>query len=156
MSRLWKSILCLFFVCCFFCLSLKADDLDLLSRLYLSNKKYAKNIEVHAYLITKDQVVKLFSEENGEVIQKTNKELYGQEVFLLTRVKNNGEYMSFGLLNCKIPNRGDPITIEIMMMPGDGNMKSFHDSVLYLGKGFTSNDKGIPVISCKWKSLYIM
>ncbi|VHO03596.1 hypothetical protein [Candidatus Rhabdochlamydia sp. T3358] len=138
MIRLWKSVLFLFCIC-FFCNVARADGLDLFSHLYLSNKKYAKNIEVHAYLVTKEQVAKLFSEENAEVTQKTNKELYGQEVFLLVRVKNNGEYMSFGLLNCKISNQGVPITIEIGMMPGGGNMKFFHDSVLYIGKGFIPN-----------------
>ncbi len=155
MTRLWKGVLFLFCIC-FFCNAARADGLDLFSHLYLSNKKYAKNIEVHTYLITKDQVAKLFSEENAEVTQKTNKELYGQEVYLLTRVKNNGEYMSFGLLNCRIPNRGVPITIEIMKMPGDGNMKSFHDSALYLGGGCTHNDNGTPSISYEWKSLYTM
>ncbi len=155
MTRLWKGILFLFYIC-FFCNAARADDVDLLSRFYFSNKKYAKNIEVHAYLITKDQVAKLFSEENTEVIQKTNKELYRKEIYLLTRVKNNGESPSCGLLNCKIPNRGVPITIDIEMMPGGGNMKFFHDSVLYIGKGFIPNDNGTPSISYEWKSLYVL
>jgi hypothetical protein len=153
MTNFWKNILCLFSAC-FFCSSAKADDLDFLSRVYLSNKKYAKNIEVQAYLITKDQVARLFSEKDGKVIQKTNKELYEEEVFLLVRVKNNGEYMSFGLLNCTIPNRGVPITFDIERMPG--SMQSFHDSILYIGDGLISNNKETPVITYEWKSLYTM
>lgn len=151
MSRFWKTILCLFCSCCF-CSSAKADDLDPISRAYLSDKKYAKNIEVKAYLVTKDQIAKLFSEENGEVTQKTNKELYNREVFLLVRCKNFGDYRAFGTINCKISNRGSPISIEIMMMPG--YMKSFYDSVLPLYSGSIPNDNNIPVISYEWKSMY--
>jgi len=151
MSRFWKNVLCLFCSCCF-CSSAKTDDLDPASRAYLSDKKYAKNIEVKAYLVTKDQVAKLFSEENGEITQKTNKELYGREIFLLVRCKNFGDYRSFGTINCKIPNCGGAISIEIMMMPG--YMKSYYDSVIPVEKGLISNDNKTPVISCEWKSLY--
>ncbi len=151
MSRFWKNVLCLF-CSCFFCSSSRADDLDPASSAYLSDMKYAKNIEVKAYLVTKDQVAKLFSEENGEVTQKTNKELHGREIFLLVRCKNFGDYRSFGTINCKISNRGGPISIEIMMMPG--YMKSYYDSVLPIYSGIIPNDNKIPIISCEWKSLY--
>jgi hypothetical protein len=136
------------------CSSAKADDLDPVSRDYLLDLKYSKEIEVRAYLITKDQVAKLFSEENEEIVQKTNKELYGNEVYLLVRVKNSGKYMSFGVLNCTIPNRGAPITIDIEMMPG--SMKSFNNSALYIGNGLVPNDKNKPLINYEWKSLYTM
>ena len=151
MSRFWKSVLCLFCSCCF-CSSAKTDDLDPASCAYLSDKKYAKNIEVKAYLVTKDQVAKLFSEENGEITQKTNKELHSREIFLLVRCKNLGDYRSVGTINCKISNRGHPISIEITMMPG--YMKSFYDSVLPIYSGSIPNDNKTPVISCEWKSLY--
>lgn len=148
-----KNILYFFCSCCL-CSSAKADDLDPISRMYLSNKKYAKNIEVKSYLVTKDQIAKLFREENGEVIQRKNRELFNQEVFLLVRVKNKGEYMSFGLLNSKIPNRGVPISIDIEMMPA--NMKDFHDSIIFIGRGLISKDNAFPLIEYKWKSLYTM
>jgi hypothetical protein len=151
MSRFWGNIICLFCIC-FFSFAI-ANDVNLLSCFHFSDKKYAKNIEIYAYLITKDQVVKLFDEENGEVIQKTNKELYGQEVFLLVRCKNLGDSKSFGTLNCTIPSSG-PISITIMMMPR--YMKSFYDSVLYMGNGLVPNDKEIPIISYEWKSVYTM
>ena len=150
MSRFWKSFLCLF-CSCYFC-SAKADDLDLLSRAYLSNKKYAKNIEVKAYLVTKDQVAKVFRENNVEISQKTNKELYGQELFLFVRCKNVGNYRSFGTLNCKRSDRGSLISIEIMMMPG--YMKYFYDSVLPMCSGIIPNDENTPVITYEWTSLY--
>ncbi len=151
MSQFWKNVLCLF-CSCYFCSSAKADDLDPVSSAYLSNKKYAKNIEVKAYLVTKDQVAKLFSKENEEITQKTNKELHGREVFLLIRCKNVGDYRAFGTINCKLSNQGDPISIEIAMMPG--YMKSFYDSVLPMYSGSVPNDNKVPVINCEWKSLY--
>ena len=151
MSRFLKNILCLF--CgCYLCSSAKADDLDLLSRMYLSNKKYAKHIEIKAYIVTKDQIVKVFSEDNGEVNQKMNKELYGQEVYLLVRCKNKGDYRSFGTLNCKLSASGGFISIEIMMMPG--YMKSFRDTILPLSGEGIPNDNKIPVITFEWKNLY--
>ena len=152
MYRLCKIILALFCCCSF--LSAQADDLDPESAAFLTNKAYAKNIEVKAYLVTKDQLAKLFSEKNGEVIQKTNKELFDEEVFLLVRVKNKGNHRSFGHLNCTIPNRGVPITFDIGRM--NCFMKSSHDSVLYLGTGLVPNDDKTPVIRCEWKSLYTM
>jgi hypothetical protein len=151
MPRFWRNILYMLCACCF-CASAKADDLDPDSSAYLSNKKYTKNIEIKAYFVTKEQVAKLFSEENVEITQKSNKELHGQEVFLLVRCKNVGDYKAFGILNCKIPNCGNPISIEVMMM--SGHMKSFHDSVIYIGSGSIPNNNEVPVINCDWKSLY--
>lgn len=153
MAHFFKNTLRLFCTYCL-CSSAQADDLDLFSRLYLSDKSYAKHIEIQAFLATRDQVVQLFCNEKTEILQKNNRELYGKELFLLLRVKNNGDYMSRGLLNCTIPNRGTPITMDIEMMPG--HMKSFHDSALYLGDGLVPNDIQTPLISLKWKSLYTM
>jgi hypothetical protein len=151
MSRFWKSILCFFYTCCFYSFA-NAEDLDPASHAYLLDMKYAKHIEVKVYLVTKDQVIRVFSEENVEVTQKTNKELFDKEIFLLVRCKNKGDYRSFGTLNCSISNQGAPTTIEIAMMPG--YMKSFHDSVLYIGRGTIPNDNKTTVVSCKWKNLY--
>src|SRR3990167_2751728 len=145
MSRFSKFILSLFCGCCL-CSSAKADDfLDPASRAYLSNKKYAKNIEVKGYLVTKDQLAKIFSEENEEVVQKTNKELCkAREVFLLIRCKNFGDYRAFGTLKCKRSNR-DLASIEVVMMPG--YMKSFYDSVLPGYRGIIPNDDNTPIIT---------
>ena len=145
-----KFILSLFCGCCL-CSYAKADGLDPISRAYLSDKKYAKNIEVKGYLVTKDQVAKLFNEKNGEVIQKTNKELFGREVFLLIRCKNFGDYRAFGTLKCKESDL-DLTLIEIKMMPG--YMKSFYDSVLHINSGIIPNDDNTPVITFEWKNLY--
>jgi hypothetical protein len=150
MKAMLKSVLC------FCCLSgyANGDDLDLFSRMYLSDKKYAKNIEVQTYLVTKDQVAEVFGRINVEIPQKTNNELYGKEVFLLVRCKNKGEYKAFGILNCTIPNRGVPISVDIAFLPG--NMHDFHDCVIYITRGLFPNDTDSPNINYEWKSLYTM
>lgn len=163
-SNLWKIILCLFFSFC--TLQMQADDsmdnevssmandINAMAKGNLSYKKYAKYIEVEAYYVTKEQVVQVFSADNFKVSQKKNKELFGKELFLLIRCKNIGDYRAFGVLNCKTSNSQDPIPIHITLMPG--YMKSFHDSVLYIGSGTVSNDSAIPVFNCDWKSLNIL
>lgn len=151
MRRFWKGILCLLCSCCF-CSSIKADNLDWMSHTYLSDKKYAKNIEVKAYLVTREQVVQVFSNDTVEITQKPNKELYGREIFLLIRCKNFGDYQAFGALNCKIPSRGNPVSIEIMVMPG--YMKFYKDCVIPMSSGIIPNDDNTPMVSCEWNRLY--
>ncbi len=150
MPRFMKKILYLFCSCCL-CSSVKAVDLDPASHAYLSDRKYAKNIEVKGYLVTKDQLAKLFSEKNGKIVQKTNKELYGREVFLLIRCKNFGDYRAFGTLKCKRSGR-DFASIDVMMMPG--YMKSFYDTVLPGYSGVVPNDNDRPILTFEWKNLY--
>ena len=150
MPRFLKNILCLFCGCCL-CSSVKAGGLDPVSHAFLSDMKYAKHIEIEAYIVTKDQVIKVFSEENAEVKQKTNKELYGQQIYLLVRCKNKGDYRSFGTLNCRLSNRGS-VSIEIEMMPG--YMKSFRNTILPLSGEDIPNDNKIPFFAFKWDNLY--
>jgi hypothetical protein len=114
--------------------------------------KYAKNIEVKTYLVTKDQIAKIFSDEKAGVVQKTNKELFGQETFLLVRCKNAGRYHAFGTLNCKSSKEGTPITIEIMLMPG--YMKSYYDTVIPMGSGIVPNNDNKTIFSFEWKNVY--
>lgn len=126
--------------------------MDFLSKLSFSDKKYAKNIEVQTYLVTRDQVAELFSRENAEMIQKTNQDLYGREVFLLVRCKNTGEYAVFGTLKYEIENLNTPITINIADLPA--KMNRFHDCVIYMGNGFIPNNNQILNINYSWKELY--
>ncbi|HNA62047.1 MAG TPA: hypothetical protein PKW79_03110 [Rhabdochlamydiaceae bacterium] len=153
MTRFWKSVVGLFCLCCYS--SLKSDGLDLFSRLYLSNKGYAKSIEVKAYLVTRDQVINVLKDDNFEIIQKRNSELHDQEVFLLIRCKNFGDYRAFGTLNCKILNVGLPLSIKVKMLPG--YMESFYDSaIMQIDSETIPNNNDIPVVTYKWKHLYMI
>jgi hypothetical protein len=140
-----------FLFCCCLCSSVKAVDLDPALHAYLSDRKYTKNIEVTGYLVTKDQLAKLFSEKNGKIVQKTNKELFGREVFLLVRCKNFGDYRAFDTLKCTRSSH-DFASTEVMMMPG--YMKSSYDTVLPGYSGVIPNDGNIPVLTFEWKDLY--
>lgn len=147
-NQLWKIILIFLF---YLCNAGRAEEMDLLSQIYLSNKKYAKNIEVKAFLVTKEQVVEAFNDKNAQIIQKTNRELSNRELFLLVRCKNVGSYRAFGVLNCKLPDRGVPVSIEIDALPANN---SVHDCVIYIDAGLDPNSNTTPIIICQWKSLY--
>jgi len=151
MTRFWKSVVGLFCLC--WSSSLKSDGLDLFSRLYLSNKGYAKSIEVKAYLVTRDQVINVLKDDNFEIIQKRNSELHDQEVFLLIRCKNFGDYRAFGVLNCHFNSQRRPFSLEIDMMPG--YMKNFYNSdIIQIDGRIILNNDDIPVMTYKWKELY--
>lgn len=153
MLNLWKNILCLFFN--LFICQVLANDLEPISRVFFSNIKYEKYIEVKTYLVTKEQIAKLFSKDDIEITQKINKELFGREIFLLVRCKNFGEYKAFGIVNCRIGTPGTGgMSIEIKMLPSF--MKIFYDSVLHMPSGIVPNDDKTPTISYEWKSLCTM
>ena len=154
MTRFWKSVLGLFCTCCF-CCSAEANDLDPDSHAYLSNVKYAKNIEIKVYLVTRDQLINALADNNFKVVQKKNRDLYCREVFLLVSCKNFGEYPAFGTLNCKLPNTGRPLSLELEMLPG--YMKTFYYSaIIRISEGIISNNDDIPIVTCEWKHLYTM
>ena len=131
-----------------------AAKLDPESHAALSDPGYAKHIEVKCYLVTREQLAKVFANRNEIVVQKTNKDLYAQDLFLLVRCRNKGKYVATGTLNCRPPSFGSPIPIEVVRM---SSMKpEYHDSAIYIGNviGF-SNDEP-PKIRCEWDYLYTM
>lgn len=148
MNHIWKILLCFFCSCCL--ISSAGADLDFFSRLNLSNMKYAENIEVRTYLVTREQLAEFFKSEYGTVTQKTNAELYQKELFLLVRCRNKGNYKSFGIINFSLPN--SDVELDILFMPG--LMQSFQDSILYIGSGIIFSNNETPIITYKWKDLY--
>lgn len=135
--------------------SLKGEArLDPASHAMLSDPAYAEHIEVQCYLVTREQVADLFSKKNGSVAQLPCDKLYLNEVYLLVRCKNNGNYRVFGTLHCFIPNRGDPIPIDIDMM--NAHMNSFHDCVIYVISGVIDRNNKLPQINYQWDCLYKM
>ena len=69
-----------------------AAKLDPESHAALSDLGYAKHIEVKCYLVTREQLAKVFANGNEIVVQKTNKDLYTQDLFLLVRCRNRDKY----------------------------------------------------------------
>lgn len=132
----------------------EAVRLDPESHAALSDPGYAKHIEVQCYLVTREQLAQVFANGSEVVIQKTNKDLYHQDLFLLVRCRNRGEYVAAGTLNCRPPSFGSFIPIEVVRM---SSMKpEYHDCAIYIGNviGF-SNDE-LPQIKYEWDCLYTM
>ena len=92
--------------------------LDVASHAMLSDPKYAKQIEVQCYLVTREQLAELFTNQKTQIIKKSNKELYQKNIFLLVRSRNRGNHVAFGTLKCLPPNYGSPVSIDLARMWG--------------------------------------
>ena len=132
----------------------EAMRLDPESHALFSDPGYSKHIEVQCYLVTREQVGDLFSKKESTIVQLPNSKFRQDAVYLLIRCKNKGEYAAAGELRCFIPNRGSPIPIDISDLPG--NMSSYTDSVIYVGKGLINNNNELPKIKYEWDCLYTM
>ena len=132
----------------------EAVRLDPASHAMFLDLKYAKHIEVQCYLVNREQLGKFFSQKDGVITQLPNNKLREDAVYLLVRCKNKGKYAASGELHCFIPNRGTPIPIDVSDLPG--NMSSYVDSVIYVGKGLITNNNEPPQIKYKWDCLYTM
>ena len=128
--------------------------LDPESHAILSDPGYAKHVEVQCYLVTREQVAKVFANGNEIVIQKTNKDLYHQDLFLLVRCRNRGKYVAFGTLDCFTPNSDSPISFEITRMWP--SQTEFYDYAFYLGSPVIFSNNELPKIKYKWDCLYTM
>ncbi|MGE0197909.1 MAG: hypothetical protein AB7N99_01340 [Simkaniaceae bacterium] len=128
--------------------------LDPVSHAMFSNPGYAKHIEVQCYFVTREQLAKVFVNENEIVVQKTNKDLYHQGLFLLVRCRNRGEYVAAGTLNCCPPSFGSFIPIEVVrMQPMNA---TYHDCVIYIGSAIGFSNDELPKIKYEWDCLYTM
>ena len=131
-----------------------AAKLDPESHAALSDSGYAKHVEVLCYLVTRDQLAELFANEDTKVVQKSNKELYHKNLFLLVRCRNLGKYLAFGTLNCYPLKCKMPIPIEITRMPAIN--PEYHDYVLYIGSSIVFSNDELPQIKYDWDCLYTM
>lgn len=140
-------------ICAFFIPKAEAMRLDPDSHKMLSNPSYAKYIDVECYIVTREQLVEFFSQENGKITQLRNNQLRSKPVYLLVRCKNKGSYFAFGELHCFVPNRGSPIPIDMSDLPG-GNRSSYLTSVVQIRSGGIENNDKLPVIKYEWDCLY--
>ncbi len=132
----------------------EAMRLDPASHAALSDPGYAKHVEVLCYLVTRDQLAELFANEDTKVIQKSNKELYHKNLFLLVRCRNLGKYLAFGTLNCYSLNCKVPFTFSITRMPAIN--PEYHDYVTYIGSVIIFSNDELPHFRYEWDCLYTM
>ena len=128
--------------------------LDPESHAILSDPGYVKHIEVQCYLVTKDQLATLFSIESANITQKSNKDLYHQDLFLLVRCRNRGKYVAAGTLNCCPPSFGSPVPIKVVRMQPMN--PAYHDCVIYIGDVIAFSNDELPKIKYEWDCLYTM
>ncbi len=121
-------------------------------KLLFSNKKYAKQIEVKTYILTQEQVAKLFKEPNKDPVQLTVEGLNKSDKnYFIVRVKNLGELHAWGVLSCKVRCIHEPFKIPIFT-----NRNQFCDSVIDISGTVIAEAKNSPYpdMSYEWSELY--
>ena len=136
--------------------ALKGEKLIFFERWRLSNKGYAKNIEVKSYLLTDEQLINLLSQPKQDVKQPSQNELYNKNINLVLRIKNHGQGVVWGTLAWKI-GEGGWGNVEVDDMPPIrvSYAKTFNDFIIPVGNIiFFDKDIPSPKIQVKWKRLY--
>jgi len=134
------------------------EKMNILSRIYFSDRGYAKNIEIKTYILTEEQVVNLFAHPSDEIHQLTRGELYKKERYMVFRFKNHGEKKAWGTL---YDGDHDEFlgSTDIVTLPPASQDSSYFDYVLPMGLDYCMRnaDEGkdkLPEIVVKWKSLF--
>lgn len=141
--------------CCiaFLPLQLKAN-MKFVDWVLFSNKAYAEEMEVKAYIITQEQACAALNNPSQEPVQLDKKELLNKNTFLFLKVRNNGPKHAWGTLACKVPTYHTPIKLSIYGV-GRLDKKIFNVYLIQLGSlGIVPSETGIPKISFEWDELY--
>ena len=127
-------------------------DMNLVDRVIFSDKSYAKEIEVKAYIITREQACVALCDPTQEPTQLDKKELGGNKTYLFLQVRNTGKKHAWGTLACKVPRYHIPIKVDISDLD---NSKNYNIYLLHLGSlAFVPSETGVPKISVQWDELY--
>ena len=127
-------------------------DMDFIDRILFSDKSYAKEIEVKAYIITREQASAVLRDPPQEPTQLNKKELGGTKTYLFLQVRNTGKKHAWGILSCKAPRYHTPIKVAIDDLDNPNNSNIY---LLHLGSlAFFPNETGTPKISVEWDELY--
>jgi hypothetical protein len=120
--------------------------------LLFSDKGYAKEIEVKAYILTEKQSAELLANPSIEPVQLLASELADRSPkYLVVRVKNMGEKHAWGTLACSIPRVWNPIKIPIITM--EENFCNYLISVDGIAVAF-KDETYLPKITFEWDQLY--
>lgn len=127
-------------------------DMNFVDRILFSDKSYAKEIEVKAYIITGEQACAALCNPPQKPTQLDKKELGGNKTYLFLQVRNTGKKHAWGTLACKVPRYHIPIKVPVDDLD---NPKNYNIYLLHLGSlAFFPNETGTPEISIKWDELY--
>ena len=130
-----------------------AGEMSVFTKLYLSNKGYAKHIDVKTYLILEDQLGTVFNSADTPIYQMRNRDLYNKKLYLVVQCRNVGERYAWGEVGLNVNNMNITIPAYCSELPGD--MKGFCNcSVIHFGEGWIPNNDDFPKITYFWKELY--
>lgn len=127
-------------------------DMKFVDWALFSDKSYAKEIEVKAYIITREQACAALCDPPEQPIQLDKKGLYGHKTYLFLQVRNTGKKHAWGTLACSVPSYHVPIKVPIFDI---NNPKNYNTYLLHLGSlMLVPSETGIPKISVEWDELY--
>jgi len=123
---------------------------NIIGNILFSNKGYAKNIEIQTYLMSEDKLGDMMKNHwRGEIAQESHAELYGKQVYLLLRVKNNANPSAWGMLQYSLEYSGKS-KIYIDNIPRG----EFFNYIIPKGKYFTLHEK-LPQVDINWEQLFV-
>ncbi len=127
-------------------------DMKFVDWVLFSDKAYAKEIEVKAYIITREQACAALSDPPEQPTQLDKKDLYGHKTYLFLQVRNLGKKHAWGTLACTVPRYHVPIKAPIFDID---NPNTYNTYILHLGSlGLVPSETGAPKISVEWDELY--
>jgi hypothetical protein len=100
-------------------------DMNFFDRIMFSDKAYAKEIEVKAYIITQEQACAALCDPSQEVIQLSKKELGGSKTYLYLKVKNTGNKHTCGTLACRVPSYSISIKTTVVAIASSKNFNFY-------------------------------
>lgn len=127
-------------------------DLNFIERFFLSDKAYARHIEVKAYILTESQSADLLANPSKEPKQLLASELADfSKIYLVVRVKNLGKKHAWGTLACPVPRIWEPVKIPIVSIYED--FSNYLICIDGTAVAF-SHEKFLPKITFEWDQLY--
>lgn len=126
------------------------------------DNSYAKNIKIQNYLMTSEQVAKLFqnnSNENPEYWEYQERSYHGfypsyhGMLYWVTRLKNEGNKLAWGVLSFEIKDKRKGKGRILVLPPHMSSFVNYVHSAYQ--RGYSSRQLGHPEIICEWEKLYV-
>ncbi|QVL55793.1 MAG: hypothetical protein KFB95_00885 [Simkaniaceae bacterium] len=139
-----------------FMIPVEAVNMDPESHLMFSRPQYAKHIDVQCYIVNREQLRAVFNstEPDSNITQLTNNQLLkSNEIYLFVKVRNRGNYIPFGRLNCFIPHVEEPFPVEVLKM---FFKNKYCDYAFRLDHSVIDTNNQKPTLSYKWENLYCL
>jgi hypothetical protein len=130
---------------------------------YVLDMDYQKNIKTQMYLMTTEQVCVLFKDNTNEVPEKWyfNEKpshlrgyvSYKKPLYLVIRIKNEGEKSFFGKVIYRLPSTCCSSQKNILRCPGKSN--TYVNYAFYYFSSYQLDKPGYPDLSLTWEEIYV-